>query len=401
MNALRREALEVNGLFLKISPGGFVQASRNKRELSVVRDLGLATLVMTKGELRGNTVIDGWAVLELSTRPLGGSPGLVHLNRLASLITWALKARQLRPSIISGHDLLGLLIAWLSTCFVSKSRRPLLVYDSHEFTLALASRRTRWLVRHLESFLIRRCVFSIMVNDGIAERVQQIHGLAEKPVVVRNIPSLWVVDEHKCAQRRADFCRELGLPLETFLLMYHGVVVPDRGVEISIQALVGRESVALVVLGNGDPDYLGRLRRLSDELGVGERVLFRHAVPLETLGEYAGAVDAGTVVVRADTESKYLMLPNKFFENVQSLTPVIASNFPEIGSLVRKYDIGILVDPDDVSQVGAAIDRLRSDPALRARLRQNLEVAKAELCWEKEKKSLESAYAQIRRETRH
>ena len=84
MNALRREALEVNGLFLKISPGGFVQASRNKRELSVVRDLGLATLVMTKGELRGNTVIDGWAVLELSTRPLGGSPGLVHLNRLAS-----------------------------------------------------------------------------------------------------------------------------------------------------------------------------------------------------------------------------------------------------------------------------------------------------------------------------
>ena len=376
-------------------------ASRNMRELSVARDLGFDVLVCDVDTPPGLTVIDGFQV-EHRTEKLSKNP----LLRKAEVV-WGLLVvqpaylRRKNADVISGHDLLGLLIAWLSTCFVSKSRRPLLVYDSHEFTLALASRRTRWLVRHLESFLIRRCVFSIMVNDGIAERVQQIHGLAEKPVVVRNIPSLWVVDEHKCAQRRADFCRELGLPLETFLLMYHGVVVPDRGVEISIQALVGRESVALVVLGNGDPDYLGRLRRLSDELGVGERVLFRHAVPLETLGEYAGAVDAGTVVVRADTESKYLMLPNKFFENVQSLTPVIASNFPEIGSLVRKYDIGILVDPDDVSQVGAAIDRLRSDPALRARLRQNLEVAKAELCWEKEKKSLESAYAQIRRETRH
>lgn len=124
-------------------------------------------------------------------------------------------------------------------------------------------------------------------------------------------------------------------------------------------------------------------------------MLFRDAVPLEVLGEYAGAADAGMVIVRADTESNYLMLPNKFFENVQSLTPVIASDFPEIGSLVRKYDIGVLVDPDDVSQVGEAIDRLRSDPALLSRLRENLETAKAELCWEKEKKQLEVAYSRI------
>ncbi|TAK56777.1 glycosyltransferase [Patescibacteria group bacterium] len=366
----------------------------------MVRDLGMATLVMTKGEPRGTTMSEGWAVLKLSTRPMGGPSRLVHLNRMASLVTWALQARRLRPSIISGHDLLGLLIAWMSTWFVSKNRRPLLVYDSHEFTIALASRRTRWLVRRLESFLMRRCVFSIMVNDGIAERVQQIHSLAEKPVVVRNIPSLWVVDEQKCAQRRADFCRELGLPLDVFLVMYHGVVVPNRGVEVSIRALVGRESVALVVMGDGDPEYLRRLRRLTDELGVGDRVLFHDAVPLEVLGEYAGAADAGMVIVRADTESNYLMLPNKFFENVQSLTPVIASDFPEIGSLVRKYDIGLLVDPDDVSQVGEAIDRLRSDPALRSRLRKNLDIAKAELCWEKEKAGLEIAYSRILREFR-
>ena len=398
-----QEELGTNGLFLKISPLDFARASRDQRELSVMRDLGMATLVMTKGQRRGTTITHGWTVLELSTRPLGVSSLLVNLNRLTSLATWALEARRLRPSIISGHDLLGLFIAWLSTWFVPRGRRPLLVYDSQEFELGrnTGGRRGPWTsrrVQHLESFLMRRCVFSIMVNDAIAERVQKIHGLAEKPVVVRNIPPFWAIDEQKCGERRADFCRALGVPLDTFLLMYHGGVGPNRGIEVSIRALVGRESVALVVLGNGDREYLGRLRGFTQELGVRDRVVFFDAVPLEVLGEYVGAADAGMVIVPAVTESYYLMLPNKFFENVQALTPVIASDFPEIGALVRKYDIGVLVDPEDVPQVGDAIDRLQSDPAVRSRLRANLKTAKGDLCWENEKKRLEVAYSRILRE---
>ena len=374
---------------------GLEFASRNKRELSVARDVGFDVLVCDVATPPGPTVIDGFQV-EHRTEKLSRNALLRKVEvAWGLLVVQPLYLRRKDADVISGHDLLGLFIAWLSTWFIPRGRRPLLVYDCHEFTIALASARTRWLIRHLESFLMRRCVFSIMVNDAIAERVQHIHGLAEKPVVVRNIPPLWVVDEQKCAQRRADFFRELGVALDTFLLMYHGFVLPERGVDVSIRALVGRESVALVVLGNGDPEYLGQLRGLTQELGVEDRVLFRDAVPLEVLGEYVGAADAGMVIVRADCESNYLMLPNKFFENVQSLTPVIASDFPEIGALVRKYDIGVLVDPEDVSQVGEAIDRLRSDAALRSRLRGNLETAKADLCWEKESGVLVAAYEAV------
>ena len=226
----------------------------------------MTTLVITKGQRRVATHSYGWAVLELSTRPLGVRSALVKLNRLTSLITWALEARRLRATIISGHDLLGLFIAWLSTWFMPQSRRPLLVYDSHEFELGrnTGGKRGPWtsrLVQHLESFLMRRCVFSIMVNDAIAERVQEIHGLTEKPVVVRNTPQFWVIDERKSAERRADFCRVVGCAAGYVSLMYHGGVIPDRGIEVSIRALVGRGSVALVVLGNGEPDYRERLWR--------------------------------------------------------------------------------------------------------------------------------------------
>ena len=382
---------------VKYMSGGFQFASRNKRELSVARDLGFDVLVCDVASPSGGVIIDGFQVehrtLELSRNSLLRKAQIGW----GLLVAQPLYLRRRNADIISGHDLLGLFIAWLSTWFMPQSRRPLLVYDSHEFELGrnTGGKRGPWtsrLVQHLESFLMRRCVFSIMVNDAIAERVQEIHGLTEKPVVVRNTPQFWVIDERKCAERRADFCRSLGVPLDTFLLMYHGGVIPDRGIEVSIRALVGRGSVALVVLGNGEPDYRERLWRLARELEVEERVLFRPAVTMQVLGEHIGAVDAGMINIPAVTESYYLMLPNKFFENVQALTPVIASDFPEIGSLVRKYDIGILVEPEDVSQVGDAIDQLRSDPAARTRLRANLKTAKADLCWENEKKGLEVAY---------
>lgn len=388
------------GPFLKISASSLINASRNKRELGVVRDLGLDTLVMAKGERPGMISVDGWECLVMSTRPFGEHKLLTRLNRVASLATWAVRARRLRPSVISGHDIVGLLIAWLSTLFVPDRRRPSLVYDSHEFELGRSSARPRGLftllaLRHVEAFLMRRCAFSIMVNDGIADRVQKIHGLRERPVVVRNTPSKWVVDEEACVARREEFCQRLGMPVDSFLLMYHGGVIPNRGVEVAMRALVGRESSALVILGNGDAGYIAQLRLLAEELGVAGRVLFHEAVPLAVLGEYVGAADAGVVLLTAVCENHLLALPNKFFENVQSLTPVIASDFPEIGSLVRQYNIGILVDPEDVNQVGDAMDQLRIDEDLRSRLHSNLAVAKSALCWEQERKALVSTYTTL------
>ena len=215
---------------------GYQFASRNKRELSVARDLGWDVLVCDVAEPSGPAVIDGFQFEHRSRRRLSPNWLLRQFQLVwGLLVVEPFLLRRKGADVISGHNLLGLLIAWLSTWFVPKGRRPLLVYDSHEFAIGQVSGWRRWLIRHLESFLMRRCVFSIMVNDAIAERVQHIHGLAEKPVVVRSVPPLWVADEQKCAQRRADFCRELGVALDTFLLMYHGGVMPDRGVEVSIR----------------------------------------------------------------------------------------------------------------------------------------------------------------------
>lgn len=380
-------------LVLKIYGGSFGHDSRDLRELKTVRELGLRAIVLAKGRDTDKTDALGWEWKIVTTRPLGEAGSLEHLNRALSLALWAREARRLRPAVISGHDLIGTFVGWLSTLFVASSRRPLLIYDAHEFTVGLHTGWRRRVISALEGFLMRRCALSIAVNDSIADRMRDLHRGVARPVVVRSMPERWSVDRELVAAHRRQFLDRLGADEDTFLLMYHGAVSRGRGVESLVQVLQGRPDVALVVLGAGDPRYLGELKRLAERSAVSERVLFLEPVSLARLGEYVGAADAGMVTVPRSSDSYYLMLPNKFFENIQAGTPVIASDFPEVGAIVRRYDIGLLVDPSDVAEIGRAVDRLRDDPALGARLRANVRLARQELCWENEQRRLVEAYA--------
>ena len=58
---------------LKICCGEWKNASHDKRELSVVRDLGAEVLVVAKGPVSGQEdEVDGFRVIRQSSRPLPG-----------------------------------------------------------------------------------------------------------------------------------------------------------------------------------------------------------------------------------------------------------------------------------------------------------------------------------------
>lgn len=226
-------------LVLKIVGDNWNNASRDKRELSVYRELGHEVLVMAKGS-EGDygriDNVDGFKVLCYTTRPLG-SKAPVILNRAFSLFEWAYFARALEPDVITAHDLLpGLIIAWLSTLF--KKNKPQLIYDSHEFELGRntdgkRSRFTTWAIAKIEKYLMGKCAFSIMVNDSIADEVQRIHGLKERPVVVRSTPNFWEINEEQCKEIRKELLAEFKKNRENVncLLLYHHGEVKGRGIE--------------------------------------------------------------------------------------------------------------------------------------------------------------------------
>lgn len=243
---------------------------------------------------------------------------------------------------------------------------------------------------------MNRCAFSIMVNDSIADEVQRIHRLKDRPVVARNVPSYWELDPAETARVRSAFFKTLELPENTFFVMYHGAVVQDRGIENLLRAVEQVSGTAAVILGDSsDPSYLTSLQELCENLKISKRVLFHPAVPLYKLRNYVSAVDAGTDLGTSACKSYYFSLSNKFFETIQSMTPLIVGDCPEMGKIMRKYDIGVLVDPECIEDIAAAIERLRTDKEFYASCKKNLKRAKCDLCWEKEKNALQVAYQKI------
>lgn len=381
---------------LKICVDTWCNESRDERELTAYRECGADICVMAKGnpgDANRREMVNGFAVYRFSTRPLGVRfPVLV--NRVASVFAWACHARRFNADIISGHDITALLIGYMSNFCKPKAKRAKLIYDSHEFEIGRSGKRgkyTSWRVMHIERFLMKRCAFSIMVNDSIADEVQRIHKLKDRPVVVRSTPPRWERDDAACASVRKGFCDMLQVPQDTFLVMYHGGVAVNRGMEQMLRALALLPDVAGVVLGNGEQEYIDSLKALARELGVENRALFHAAVPIEVLKNYVGAVDCGLVTVQNSCMSYYYMLPNKFFENIQSETPIIGSDFPEIRRLTNAYGIGLLCDPSKPEEIVDCITKMQNDRAFYAQCKANLRKAKEELCWENEKETLMAA----------
>jgi glycosyltransferase involved in cell wall biosynthesis len=395
-----REGKNIMARILKIASTFFESASRDKRELSVLSEMGHEVIFMLRGDQDENLSIKGINVYKRSTRPIGNAKFLRPFSRLLTILLWANEARRIKPDCISGHDLIGLTIGWLSTLFLPKDKRPLLVYDAHEYekgriTYSNVGKLSQWLILKAEHFLIKKSEFSIMVNDSIADAVRGDYKLDDRPVVVRNVAPYWQIEDEKCLERRAQFCDMLNVSQETFIVMYHGGIIRSRCVETLINALQYETNTVAVILGNGDDKYISELKKLAEDLNVSNRLLFHPAVPIDDLWQYVGAADVDVSLAKNQSLNHYYMLPNKIFESIQSLTPVIASDFPEIKKIIQGYNVGLCIDPDNVKSVTEAIKTMRTKNEVYNSYKSNLLIAKEELCWEEEKKVLIDAYENI------
>ena len=387
-------------IYVKYMPGhSLAFASRNKRELQAAQEAGYTIKVVSsdeESEFEKN--FPGYELVK--DRMIKLNYGMSHIRRYMLIlynILASMKAiRKTSGDVISCHNIDALCKCYLTLFF--KAKKPSLIYDSHEFEIGRNKKRNRfqlWFITHMEGFLMKRCAFSIMVNDAIADEVQRIHKLEERPIVVRNIPTLWNVDSDVCVHKRKEILSKMKTP-RNFILMYHGGVMSGRGIETLLELVSKNSNVCAVILGNGEEKYQKSLRMLADNLGITERVVFLPAVPIEKLWKYAGAADVGMILAPAVVKNHLYSLPNKFFENIQSETPVICPEYPAMKPIVDRYQIGLTCDPTNIESINSCVERLRTDKTFYQKCVENTRKAKQELCWEKEKKvlleSLENVY---------
>jgi glycosyltransferase involved in cell wall biosynthesis len=215
------------------------------------------------------------------------------------------------------------------------------------------------------------------VCDGIADLLQRDYRLKMRPAVVRSIP-----------QYRAIPFRPAG---ETVNILYHGLLVPTRGLETAIESVRHwRPEFRFQIRGVGDEAYIRSLKLLAEWHGVTGRVDILPPVPFVDLVPSAAAADIGYVVLDNYSPQRTFTLPNKFFEYVMAGLAVLASDLPEMAKLTRRYGFGILVPGMDPQKIAAQVNRL--DRATIDRCREAALDAAQELCWENEQKALIDAY---------
>jgi len=180
--------------------------------------------------------------------------------------------------------------------------------------------------------------------------------------------------------------------LDPFLVMYHGALTTGRGIEELINVVAINPNIKGVVLGNGSPQYVSHLHQLVDEKKAGSRILFHPAVPMDELWKYVSAVDLSLMMIQGKAKSYYYSLPNKFFESIQALTPIVASDFPEMKRIIDKYEIGLTCNPENIESINSCIEKMRTDKEFYTKCKNNLVTAKNDLCWEKEKEKLKDAF---------
>lgn len=287
------------------------------------------------------------------------------------------------------HDFDGLLAGYLSTLLMIKKQPSKIIYDAHEFELGRNTSRMRnpfalRIIKFIEGQLIKKVTSFIFVSQGQKDLMNKTYKLKQSAEIIRNIPPMWDLNEEKVQKNRKYILKQFEPLKITHIIMYHGIVNVGRGIENLLKVLFHLDNVGLVILGKGPKEYYQTLYKIAKELNVSKYIHYEKFVEYNKLYEYVGIADLGMVVLPNKNKSEVISLPNKLFENIQALTPVIVSDFPDMREIVHSYKIGEVVNPDDINDIVEKTKMILSSEKNYLMLKKNLLSAKNDLYWDKE-----------------
>ncbi len=158
-------------------------------------------------------------------------------------------------------------------------------------------------------------------------------------------------------------------PADPVILLSVGRAVPKKGYGdlLAALALLPRDLHWRMIHIGGGP-LLPDLRREAERRGLADRIAWRGAQTEDVVRAAYREADLFVLASRISGDGDRDGLPNVLLEALSQRCPVAATAVSAIPELVADGVTGTLVPPGDPAAMAAAITRLVSDPALRARL---------------------------------
>lgn len=240
------------------------------------------------------------------------------------------KALCRKPAAIHCHDTVVLPVGVLLKLFT----RAKLIYDAHELESnrvghsAWSGRLTLTAERIFWPLIDALVVVSPQIESWYKEH------LGDKlSIVVLNSP---IISKKGISLKEDYFRHKFSIPRTSKVFLYLGLLSEGRAIKAIADAfLMDGTSSHVVFMGYGNLK-----EELVDMEARFERIHVHPPVPHEEVVSYAQFADVGLCLIQNTSLSHFYSLPNKLFEYAFAGIPVLASNFPSISEIVKKYGLG-------------------------------------------------------------
>ncbi|MFQ5931013.1 MAG: glycosyltransferase family 4 protein [Nitrospiraceae bacterium] len=254
------------------------------------------------------------------------------------------------------------------------------VYEAH----VVPSGARRWLLQRIAEK--KPLLLVVAITSHIRERLIGMGFAAERVGVFPDGVDLSLFDglpsKGECRQR-------LGLPEERAIIGYVGrfrTLEMEKGIPELVEAMAdvrpvnGSEPLLLCVGGPMEtvPIYLDHARRL----GVSEqRLQFVDRVPNREVPYWIRSCDVVTIPWPWTEFSAYFTSPLKLFEYMAADVPIVASDLPSIGEVLRHGENACLVEAGNPRALAEGIDRVLGDDSLSSKLAQHARREASNYTW--------------------
>ncbi len=215
------------------------------------------------------------------------------------------------------------------------------IYEDKDITLLI-----KFFIR-IEQLAIAYSDKVITVNDTIRQLFIERGASSDDIFVVRNVPTdTFTVNDTP------------GLPQDAFNLITHGSIEKRYGHEVILRAMPKlRQNIRnphLYIIGDGE--YEAHLQDLVHQLGIDDVVTFTGRVPFSDVPGIIKSADVGIVSLLPTPFGK-LCQPNKLFEYVEMIKPVIAPRLEAIEEIFNDECV-FFFDPGDENDLADRIIEL-------------------------------------------
>jgi len=262
---------------------------------------------------------------------------------------------------------------------ISKLRKKKIYYDSREIFTELPFHEnkvfTKKIIKIVERLLIRKVDAVIVTGDMDSEFLKKLYNI-DNIYIQRNLPSV------NRTIKPVNLFKDFNIPEQSFIILYQGVVVKGRGIEIYLNTLKKMEGIYLVILGGGE--QLDYYKQLSSDMKLNGRVIFAGKLKQDNILNYTAGAFAGLSIIDIISLNNYYAIPNKLFEYIVAGIPVVVNNLPQMKKIIDEYKVGAVMEECSETSLAEILNEWKNDMNSYNKLKENCNKAAGELNWEKE-----------------